>query len=735
MPIGISEEHLALHDAVRGWCDRYCPPATPRALLDADRETRPDFWDDLAAQGWLGLHLAEEHGGSGFGLPELVVVLEQLGTAIAPGPFLATTLAAALVQAGGNEAAAKSLLPGLAAGERIGAVHTDADDPPTGRDTADGLVLRGTVRPVLSAHLADVLVTPVRVGDDDRWYAIDLDNATVRELPSVDPTRRVAEVDLDGIVVPAERRLDALDPARVRDLTAVLAAAEAVGVAQWCVTTAAEYARVRVQFGRPIGQFQGVKHKCADMVGRVELARAGAWDAARAAADGGSAASLTAASALSLALDASFTNAKDCIQVLGGIGFTWEHDAHVYLRRALTLGSLLGPASEWRVRAATLGRDGARRPLALDLGPHADAARAEVRAFLATVQDLDRDEQRRRVADAGYLMPTWPTPWGRDAKAVEQLVIDEEFRAAWVPRPGIMIGSWALPPVIVYGTPEQQERWIPPTLRGEITWCQLFSEPGAGSDLAGLTTRASKVDGGWLVTGQKVWTSMARQANWGILLARSDPDARKHDGISCFMVDMRHTDGLDVRPLRELTGESMFNEVFFDEAFVPDDCLVGAVGDGWRAARTTLANERVFMGGGMSFGRGVEQILRGLAACDEQDRLVLDEVGGLVATAHALACLGFRLTLAALAGADPSGSEASVRKLLGVLHDQHVQQVGLALLGPAGAVADRDGAAWSRGFLFNRNLTIAGGTSEIQRNIIGERVLGLPRDPEPTPRP
>jgi alkylation response protein AidB-like acyl-CoA dehydrogenase len=729
VPIGITDEHVALHDAVRGWCERHCPPATPRALLDADHEPRPAFWGDLAAQGWLGLHVAEEHGGSGFGLPELAVVLEQLGAAMAPGPFLATTLAAALVQAGGNEAAAKSLLPGLVAGDRIAAVHTDVAHAPPAEDTPDGLVLHGTVRPVLSGHLADLLVTPVGTEGGVAWYVVDLDGATVRELASVDRTRRVAEIDLEGVLVPTDRQLDRLDANWVRDLSAVAAAAEAVGVAQWCVTTAADYARVRVQFGRPIGQFQGVKHKCADMVGRVELARAAAWDAARAADDGGDAASLTAASALSLALDASFTNAKDCIQVLGGIGFTWEHDAHLYLRRALTLGSLFGPASASRVRVGVLARDGARRPLTLDLGTAGDATRAEVREFLETVRDLDRDEQRRRIADAGYIMPTWPTPWGRDAKAAEQLVIEEEFRAARVARPGIMIGSWALPPVMVYGTREQQERWIPPTLHGEMTWCQLFSEPGAGSDLAGLTTRATKVDGGWLVTGQKVWTSMARQADWGILLARTDPDVPKHDGISCFMVDMRHTSGLDVRPLRELTGESMFNEVFFDEAFVPDDCLVGAAGGGWLAARTTLANERVFMGGGMSFGRGVEQILSGLADRGEQDSVVLDEVGGLVATAHALACLGFRLTLAALAGADPSGSEASVRKLLGVLHDQHVQEVGLELLGAAGAVADGDGEAWSRGFLFNRNLTIAGGTSEIQRNIIGERVLGLPKDP------
>jgi alkylation response protein AidB-like acyl-CoA dehydrogenase len=222
---------------------------------------------------------------------------------------------------------------------------------------------------------------------------------------------------------------------------------------------------------------------------------------------------------------------------------------------------------------------------------------------------------------------------------------------------------------------------------------------------------------------------MAKQADWGILLARTNPDAPKHDGISCFMLDMR-TAGIDIRPLRELTGDAFFNEVFFDDVFIPDDCLVGAEHDGWRAARTTLANERVFMGGGVNLGHGLEQILKRIRVLDRtEDPSVLDEVGSLVATAHALACLGYRLTLAALAGADPSGSEAAVRKLLGVLHDQKVTEIGLHLAGSEGAVADGDAGNWSRNFLFNRNLTIAGGTSEIQRNIIGERVLGLPRDP------
>jgi alkylation response protein AidB-like acyl-CoA dehydrogenase len=226
-----------------------------------------------------------------------------------------------------------------------------------------------------------------------------------------------------------------------------------------------------------------------------------------------------------------------------------------------------------------------------------------------------------------------------------------------------------------------------------------------------------------------VWTSVAQQADWGICLARTDPDAPKHEGISCFMIDMR-SPGIDIRPLRELTGHAMFNEVFFDDVFVPEDCLVGREHDGWRCARTTLANERVYMGGSNTIGGGVVGVMRAIEARGlDDDPLVLDELGGLVVTGHALAVLGFRLTVQALGGADPSGSEAAVRKLLGVQHDQHVQEVGMTLMGPDAVIDDGDAAPWIASFLFNRCLTIAGGTSDIQRNVIAERMLGLPRDP------
>jgi len=701
MAIGITEEHEALRQAVRRFVETRVPPPVRRAALDAPGETLPAFWDALREPGWLGLHVSDAHGGAGFGLVEQAVVVEELGRAAAPGPYVPTVIAAAVIERAGG--------PGVAVLDRI----------VRGELTA-AIVLPGGTTAIAGA-LADVIVCEVPGG----WAVLDASALDVQPLPSVDLTRRVARVRRGAAPVADDRRLGPIAPDEVRALAAALFAAEAVGVAQWCVETAAEYAKVRVQFGRPIGQFQGVKHRCAEMLARTELARAAAWDAARAAADTDNGAGIAVAAAAALAFEAAFECAKDCVQTLGGIGFTWEHDAHIYLRRAMTLHQVVGTPAEWRVRAARAAQEGERRRLGMDLPEEAEPHRAQVRALLAEVKALPPAEQRTRLAEAGYVTPGWPRPWGRDASALELLVIEEEFRAAKVARPGIMVGAWALPNLIVYGTKAQQDRWIMPTLRGEITWCQLFSEPGAGSDLASLSTRAARVEGGWVLNGQKVWTSMAKEADWGICLARTDPEKPKHDGISCFMVDMT-TPGIEVRPLRELTGHAMFNEVFFDDVFVPEDCLVGQENDGWRCARTTLANERVYMGSSNTIGSGVVGVLAALDARGlRDDTLALAEAGGLVVDGHALAVLGFRMTLQALGGADPSGSEAAVRKLLGVAHDQKVQEVGYTLMGSDAAVNDGDAAAWTQSFLFNRCLTIAGGTTDIQRNVVAERLLGL----------
>ena len=703
MSIAVTEEHVELARTARRWTEAHCPPAVPRAWLDGAGPDRPPFWADLAGLGWLGLAVAEDHGGEGFSVAELAVVLEELGRAMAPGAFLPTVLAAGVLEAGG----AGDLLPDLVSGRRTAAVAFSGGP--------GGLILAGG-RP-------DLLVLP----SGDGWVVVETVDSDVELQASIDATRPV--VRLPGVLPAAARQLPGVTAGWVRDLATLLLAAEAIGVGGWCVDTAAAYAKVREQFGRPIGEFQGVKHRCADMLIAVEEAKAVTWDAARAwATEPGSAETgLAVAVAGALAPAAAFRAAKDCIQVLGGIGFTWEHDAHLYLKRATAVRQLVDHPAVWRARALDAALAGTRRSLNVDLGAGAEPYRPEVRAFLQSLEGEDRASKRRRMADEGYIVPYWPRPWGRAAGPAEQLVIDEEFAAARVRVPHLAVGAWALPTIITHGTPEQQERWVRPTLHGELAWCQMFSEPGAGSDLASLSTKATRVEGGWLLAGQKVWTSMAKEADWAICLARTNPSVPKHEGITYFLVDMR-SEGLDVRPLRELTGQAMFNEVFLSDVFVPDDCVVGTVDDGWKLARTTLANERVSMGSGSSFGHGVEALLGWLARNPDAGPAVRDEVAALLVEGQALAVLAYRMTLRALSGADP-GSESSVRKLAGVEHEQRVQEVGLGLLGPDGAAMGGEAEMWAFGFLANRCLTIAGGTSEIQRNVIAERLLGLPRDP------
>jgi len=728
--IAIGEDRQMLADTARRFATEQCGPDVTRAAMGAGAEVLPPFWPQLGSLGWIGLAIDESVGGQGYGFGELAIVVEELGRCVAPGPALPSIWAAAVLQLSPGSDTRDRWLRGLAAGALVGTVALQ------GTLTLDGSAVTGSVGPVLCAAMADLLVVPVDLDGNPVWCVVDADAASIIALDSLDPSRPLAQVHLDGAHATV---LDGVLGDRVAAIGTTLAAAEAAGGAAWCVDTAAAYAAVRRQFGRPIGQFQAVKHRCADMLVELEQARGVAWDAA-AALDGddpfGPEASVATAAAGAIALDAAATVAKDCIQVLGGIGFTWEHDAHLYLRRAMAMRQLLGDRSGWRRRIARAAIEGTRRHLQLELPAAAEQLRDEVRATAETIAALDKPDRRAALADAGLMVANWATPWGRGASPLEQLVIDQELRRVRVRVPHLQVGAWAAPTIAVHGTPEQQHRWVRPTLHGEISWCQLFSEPEAGSDLAALTTRATRCDGGWLLTGQKVWTTMATEADWGICLARSDPAAPKHLGITYFIVDMS-SPGIDIRPLRELTGLEMFNEVFLDDVFVPDDCVVGEVHGGWALARATLANERVSMASGSSFGGGIEALVALVAermaegSITQDDTLVLDQLGALVAESHAVSVMGLRSTLRSVHGAPP-GAEASVRKLLGVEHDQRTQEFGLGLLGPEGATTVGAGAQWTFGFLANRCLTIAGGTSEIQRNVIGERLLGLPRDPEPT---
>src|SRR5258708_6070036 len=289
-----------------------------------------------------------------------------------------------------------------------------------------------------------------------------------------------------------------------------------------------------------------------------------------------------------------------------------------------------------------------------------------------------------------------------------------------VVRPDLVIGWWAAPTILEHGAPDRIERFVPATLRGEFLWCQLFSEPGAGSDLASLRTKAVRADGGWLLTGQKVWTSAAHKAAWGVCLARTDPDVPKHKGITYFLVDMK-SPGIDIRPLREITGDTLFNEVFFDEVFVPDEMVVGAVNDGWKLARTTLANERVAMSHGTALGNPMEELLQTVTDL-ELDAAGEDQLGAMIVSAQIGSLLDQRIAELAVGGQDP-GPQASARKLIGVRYRQALSELRMELSEGAGVVENRQ----VFDFLNTRCLTIAGGTEQILLTLAGERLLGLPR--------
>ena len=696
--LGTTVEQRALADAVRGFAERAGLLKAARAYADDGADVVPSTWAGLAEQELLSLPFDAS-------AVEVCVAAEELGRSLAPGPVASTFIAGLLVARYGDSELRGVVEEGL----RDGSLSIAVD--------VGGWLVGGAD----STHQLQSVDGVWTLSASSRTASSSTLDAT---RPFVQPGISTAE---------AVGQLPGLSDELVRDMTATVLAAESTGIASWCVDTAVSYAKVREQFGKPIGAFQAVKHRCADMLAKLELARAATWDAASALdhdADSEvepESRALAVAVAAAIAVDAAVECSKSTIQVLGGIGYTWEHDAHFFLKRALANRQVLGGVSTWQLRAARLASSGARRTRTLDLGADAASYQQEVREFLDTLDGLDDKKRRIAIADAGYLVPHWPVPYGRAAGPIEQLVIDGEFRAAGVSRPDLIIGNWALPTILQYGTDEQRQRFVPPTLYGDITWCQMFSEPGAGSDLASLQTKATRVEGGWSLSGQKVWTSGARTAHWAICLARTSVEDNRHNGITYFLVDMQSA-GLDVRPLRELTGEALFNEIFINDVFVPDDYVVGEVGDGWRLARTTLANERVAMSSGSAFPSGVEDLLDALAkSADPSDDVALARVGALVCLAQADTMLGVRATLARVSGTDP-GAASSVRKLVGMHLRQDAAELALDLLGTTALTDDDDAKRVVRRFLSNRALTIAGGTSEVLHNVIGERILGLPRD-------
>ena len=725
MSIAISEEHRALAQTVAGLLTKHQSRAAARSLLDAGTEPLPAFWAELSGLGLLGLHVPEELGGSGFGLAETLVVAEQMGRHLAPGPFVPTVIASAVLAAAGPDDLRKRLLPGLADGSVIGAAALGGEVA-----VADGAAT-GQAGVVLSGHLADVLLVPA--GDDVLVIEKPVGGVQAEVPKNLDPSRRAARVSLDAApatVLPGARGL-------LTEVARAVLAAEAAGVAAETTEMAAGYAKVREQFGRPIATFQAVKHHGANMLVASELAAGAAWDAGRAGTGGGDQFSYTAAVAATLAVPAAVGNANLNIQVHGGIGFTWEHDAHLYLRRAAAIAAV-ADTEQAAIEVTDLVRRGVHRAAAIDLPPEAEPIRAAIGPDVDRLRGLAGDARKQAMIESGYAMPHWPKPWGRDASAIEQLVIEQEFAAAGIKRPGYGITSWIILTLIQHATPDQVARWVRPALNQDMIWCQLFSEPGAGSDAAGIRTRATRTGqgdgevGGWRINGQKVWTSGAREASFGLATVRTNPDAPKHRGITTMVIDM-HAPGVTVRPLKMPSGNSDFNEIFFDDVFVPDEDVVGPVDAGWTVARATLGNESVSIGGGDGgMTMPARAFIAPLDAHPERLSGGAGRVGRHIARTQALAVLNQRSAYRAVAGASDGqspGPEGNIAKLLLSELGHETAAIMAELAGPDGAFLEGAGAMAASLVLMNRAMSIAGGTSEIKRNQIAERILGLPRDP------
>ncbi|MGB5798136.1 MAG: acyl-CoA dehydrogenase [Mycolicibacter algericus] len=740
MSVALTVEQRELGESLRHFAARHAPIADARNAFDSLAAGElPGWWPDLVANGFHAIHLPESCGGQGGGLLDAAGVLEAAGKASLPGPLLATVTAGAVGLLADATPAREAFLGALSSGAPA-TVLLPQYAKLTAHPIGDGWLIDGAaelISGVCSARLA--LVCAELTDGAAIWLAVDMSRpeVAVRPAAGTDLLTDVGTITFSGYPAAAADVMTGIDPGRAEWLTVGLAAAVSAGIAGWCVEAATQHLRTREQFGKPIGTFQALQHHAAMLLVNSELASAAAWDAVRAASDDPDQHEMAAAAAALTAIAPCPDAVLDTLTMFGAIGFTWEHDLHLYWRRATSIAASIGAATGWARRLGELTTT-QQRDFTVDL----DGADAEFRAEIAATLDaagllrndgpgrqgdyphFETGPQRTLIAEAGLIAPHWPAPWGIDATPLQQLIIVEEFaNRPGLVRPSLGIAEWILPSLLRAAPDALRQRLIPATQRGELAWCQLFSEPGAGSDLASLTTRAVKVDGGWRVNGHKIWTSCAQRADYGALLARTDPDAAKHRGIGYFIVDMR-SPGIEVQPIVQVTGDSEFNEVFLNDVFVPDDMLLGEPTGGWQLALATMAEERSAISGYVQYDRAVA--LRRLAAAPgEQRDDAVRALGELDAYTQAIKALGVRETIRLLDG-QGLGPASSIAKVAMNVLLRRTFRATLAIAGRLAMTTDSDPAVVEP-YLLSPAELIGGGTNEIQLNVIAQMILGLPR--------
>ncbi|WP_006244934.1 acyl-CoA dehydrogenase [Mycolicibacterium tusciae] len=745
MPVALNEDQIALAQTVAGFAEHHRARASIRRDGKGNAGEGCDPWAELVNLGLHAVHLPEAVGGQGGTLEDIAVVIGESGRALIPGPLLATVCASAVISAAVTDDAAAGGLKRFAAGA-TGAV-LDKSSSLTVREHAGRMRIQGASKATLGAGTAEVLVVPAHPDDSSDgapvWLVVDRHSAgiDVDLVDGVDLRGDLAIVRFSDVDVTDAVRLGGLDAAQVDAIVTAMMAVEAAGIIAWCADAATEFIKSRIQFGRPIGTFQAVQHRAARLRITSELATASAWDGVRGLYDTVEQRRHAVAGAAVMAIGHGVHAAVECLALHGAIGFTWEHDVHLYWRRAIALAALAGPVELWEARLGEVAVAGSR-----DFTATLPEAEEDFRRWVAEVLDqasalsnphpspmgesdvVATGPRRALVAEHGLVAPSLPRPWGLDASPLQQLIVQEEFDRRGLAEPSMAIGQWVLPVVLKHGTHDQIGALAAPSLRGELIWCQLFSEPDAGSDVASLRLRAEKTDGGWLLSGQKIWTTQAHLANWGLCLARTGDDEStdsRHRGLSMFLIDMTNPK-LDIRPIKQANGQAEFNEVFFNDAFVPDTMLLGEPGDGWAITLDTLAQERLFIGNYRDTGNEarIRRIITDGHYAGSHDDAVRT-LGRISARGAAIAAMNLRETLRRLQGHSP-GPATSIGKAAASLLHVDAAAAALNLIGPRGTLDEShcepvfhelDIPTW----------VIGGGTVEIQLTTIASFILGLPR--------
>jgi alkylation response protein AidB-like acyl-CoA dehydrogenase len=743
-------EHALLEAELRRALEATSPIMLMRNALEGEGGAEP-AWRAVVATGSLHFVLDARDGGLGLDWTMLAVVARELGRVLSPTAFAGAAVALRLVAEGGNETVRNRWLQLGMSGDARGCMAIvegeGAFTEPAARLHSDRLF--GSKLAVAGAEQADFAIVSCLDDGHARLVVVDLSQPGILYGPrsTLDPTRGNASLTFDGA------HAEKLDLAEEklgwsRDVLATLVAAEQLGGAERCFEIALAYAKERRAFGRAIGSFQAVKQKMVDMFQRLQLARAHVSAAAQSLCAGAAEEGVAAAAARISATDAFDFTAQEAIQIHGALGICWEHDCHLFLRRARLLALELGSALQWRRHLIS-----SLPPKAQISDRHRDSAeharyRAEVSTWLAShhfgpkhdrvahadfadpqVMRAGREWQKKKAA-AGYAAIDWPAELGGGGKnpIEREIYAQEERRLATPPLNLFDIGLGMCGPTLIrFATDAQKRRLVPPLVRGEEIWCQLFSEPAAGSDLAGIGTRAHRQGDHWRIEGQKVWTSYAQYADWGLLLARSDPERPKHAGLTMFFVDMR-SPGITVRPLRQLAGVAEFNEVFFDGVLIPDAQRLGEANKGWATALYTLMHERSFSGVGvdvdalMTIAR--TRPMNGRPAID--DPAVSERCADAWVAARGLDLLSSK-AFAQLARGQEPGPEFSVGKLMAGTMNQAIASLMMDIGGPA--MLDAGAIDIQQDWLMSARTRLAGGSDEIMAVILGERVLGLPQEP------